>query len=172
MLLVSQTKEMAPGRNAYHSFFKLMTNKDLILNFLTNIKADLVDDLHTKKISDGDLGMKVDGDDKGGDLSGDAHWYYTVHGRKPGKQPPPETIIEWIRRKGIVVQGIITKSLAFLIGRKIGKLGTDIYLGKRPGLALEQIIKHNSEQFVGDLREKYLEDFRKAILQDLKQVFA
>lgn len=149
-----------------------MTNKELILNFLTNIRTDAVADLHAKNISQGDLNMQVDADDKGGDLSGDAHWYFTVHGRRPGKQPPSNKILDWIQSRGISADGIKDSSLAFLIARKIGRVGTDIYLGKRPGMALEQIIKHNNEQFAGDLREKYLEEFRKAILQDLKQVFA
>ena len=149
-----------------------MTNKELILDFLTHVKTDLIEDLHSKKLSDGDLGLKTEVGSEGGQLLGADYYYFLVHGRKPGKQPPPETIMNWIDKKGIKSDGISLDSLAFLIGRKIGRQGTDIYLGIRPGLALEQIIKHNGEQFAGDLRDKYRNEFTELFGKELKKIFA
>lgn len=63
------------------------------------------------------------------------YWPFVDKGRGPGKQPPPEPIIEWVRTKssfkakagltaGNKSLASRTKSLAFLIGRKIGREGT------------------------------------------------
>ena len=59
--------------------------------------------------------------------------YWVDQGRKPGKQPPPKVIQEWIRKKPIRPRDkrgrYIAKteatmnSLAYLIGRSIGKYG-------------------------------------------------
>lgn len=63
------------------------------------------------------------------------YWYYVENGRKAGKFPPLGKIEEWINVKHIVPQvGHLSngktylptvKQLAFLIGRKIAKEGTE-----------------------------------------------
>ena len=53
--------------------------------------------------------------------------YYLEKGRKPGKRPPMKVIEQWITDKGLILEGISKKSLAFLIARKIGEEGTTIY---------------------------------------------
>jgi hypothetical protein len=148
-----------------------MTNKELIISFLSNVRTDLITDLRSKKISDGDLDMKTAASDISGELSGASYYYFLVHGRRPGKQPPIDNILAWIKKKGIEAKDISERSLAFLIARKIGKLGTDIYLGKRPALALEQIIKVNQGKFEGDLKEKYRKEITEAVSNQLKQIF-
>lgn len=54
--------------------------------------------------------------------------YFTVleTGRKPGKQPPLDPIQKWVQAKGIATD-ISTRSLAYLIARKIGKEGSLLY---------------------------------------------
>jgi hypothetical protein len=47
-------------------------------------------------------------------------------GRKPGKRPPMQPILEWVETK-VRPTDISAKSLAFLIARKIGKEGTLLY---------------------------------------------
>jgi len=51
--------------------------------------------------------------------------YYLEKGRKAGKAPPRKVIEQWIVDKGII-SDISTKSLAFLIQRKIAREGTTI----------------------------------------------
>ena len=47
-------------------------------------------------------------------------------GRGPGKQPPVQPLIEWIKFKRIPTPtGMSVESFAFLIARKIGREGTD-----------------------------------------------
>ena len=62
------------------------------------------------------------------------YWRYVEYGRRPGKMPPIDNIEEWIRVKPVVpnaVNGKVpsSKSLAYLIARKIGREGIQ---GRRP----------------------------------------
>lgn len=56
------------------------------------------------------------------------YWYWLEDGRKPGKFPPVDKILEWVRVKPIVPLSTMPrvraeKSLAYLIGRKIATKG-------------------------------------------------
>lgn len=59
-------------------------------------------------------------------ISLEDYWYYLEHGRKAGKMPPIQPIIEWIENKPVPpkVQGLTVKQQAFAIARGIGKNGT------------------------------------------------
>lgn len=67
------------------------------------------------------------------DINIEDYWRIVENGRRPGKFPPPDAIIEWIRVKPIMPRetGKIPseKSLAYLIGRKIARDGIP---GKHP----------------------------------------
>lgn len=60
------------------------------------------------------------------------YWQYVEYGRRPGKMPPIQSIYEWIQNKRSMQFKIknaknritATKSLAFVIARKIGAKGT------------------------------------------------
>ena len=61
-------------------------------------------------------------------LNLEPYWRYVEYGRRPGKMPPIDAIAEWIRIKPVIpnpVNGRVpdTRSLAFLIARKIGREG-------------------------------------------------
>ena len=78
-------------------------------------------------------------------------WFqYMIYGRGPGKQPPPQKIIDWVKRNPDILQSakqtfkyINEKGLAFLIGRKIGKEGTNIWQGKSKGVDLLESMEKN-----------------------------
>lgn len=148
----------------------MRTGKEIIFDFLEGIRKDTIDDLHAKNMSQGDLGLKTQATDDSGQLSGNHYWYFLVHGRKPGKMPPIDSILGWLEKKGITAD-IPQRSLAFLIARKIGRLGTDIYLGLRPALALPQIIEVREKEFKGDIREHFREQFKQQIGDQLKKIF-
>lgn len=58
------------------------------------------------------------------------YWYYVENGRKAGKMPPIDNILNWIKIKPVLprpnVEGKLPtpQQLAFLIARKIGEEGT------------------------------------------------
>lgn len=47
---------------------------------------------------------------------------YVEFGRKPGKAPPPDKLIPWVERH-FGVKGTAARQIAYLIGRKIAKMG-------------------------------------------------
>ena len=58
-----------------------------------------------------------------------AYWKYVEYGRRPGKFPPMNKILDWIKIKPVIPRPINTlkppteKQLAFLISRKIARDG-------------------------------------------------
>lgn len=59
------------------------------------------------------------------------YWYYMENGRKAGKWPPIQNILDWIKIKPVLprpnAEGKLPtpQQLAFLIARKIGEEGTE-----------------------------------------------
>jgi len=91
---------------------------------------------------------------------------FALQGRGPGGFPPPQTIIDWIIAKPIQVTDISIESLAFLIGRKIAREGTD-----PPHLQQDDldIIYNQSYKKFEDRISKALE---RETLQKLDKIFA
>ena len=75
--------------------------------------------------------VTVNGNEYTIELNLEDYWYYVENGRKPGKFPPPDKILEWIKVKPILPTPMSNgklpteKQLAFLIGRKIANEGFD-----------------------------------------------
>lgn len=78
-------------------------------------------------------------------MSGDFNHIMTLEtGRKPGKMPPRDPILKWIQTRGVQPTDISQESLAFLIARKIGREGTQVYKdytakGKGTGIILDVV---------------------------------
>lgn len=69
------------------------------------------------------------------------HWKYVENGRKPGRFPPIDNILDWVKTKPQLTRpnrldrkNITPKQLAFLVARKIANKGI------RPGNQLEEAI--------------------------------
>lgn len=69
------------------------------------------------------------------------HWKYVENGRRPGKFPPIDNILEWVKAKPELARPnrldrkeITPKQLAFLVARKIATKGI------QPGNQLEEAI--------------------------------
>lgn len=143
-----------------------MTNLEICQQVLGTMVDKIKTDQQAKDItasgaSAETLGVVMQPD--GGDITGARYFYQQIHGRRPGKFPPIQNIIEWIETKGIEAD-IPVKSLAFLIARKIAREGTNIFQGKSPGLALSAIVQEGSAQVASDIaantREEVLNVFR------------
>lgn len=73
--------------------------------------------------------VTVDGNEYAIELGLEDYWYYVENGRGPGKFPPPDKILQWIKVKPILPTPMSNgklpteKQLAFLIGRKIANEG-------------------------------------------------
>lgn len=91
--------------------------------------------------------------------------YFTVleTGRKPGKRPPIDVILQWIKDKPIA-SDINPRSLAFLIARKIGEEGSLLYRqGGKSGVISEVI---NDKAVKEGLIDVLSESFRNYIINE------
>jgi hypothetical protein len=128
-------------------FYLMATRKEAIQAFMTKVKAAYIEDLRRKDLnaSGGSAESLRDvAEETYGQLLGKRSIGALIEGRRPGKQPPLEAIIQWLKDKKTfkieTEKGPSLRSLAFLIARKIGKTGTDIYQRKRPALKIDDLI--------------------------------
>ena len=134
--------------------------------------ADSVGELYRKQLEDGGVNtssnpiraiVEFNGDQLLISFELNDYWKYVEYGRKPGKQPPVDSIADWIKIKRIIpepINGKIpdTKQLAFLIARKIGRDGVE---GKH---IMNKMIHSNQMDLI-------INDIKKEIMNQLKQQF-
>lgn len=130
----------------------LVTSIDRLLD---EVKKVYIEELLDKKLvaSGGAQQMRKEVGASGGSLYGQSYLFQLKHGRKPGRFPPIDSILDWIRIKGIIANDGVTndRSLAFLFARKIAREGTDIYSGKKKGIAPDDKVRDVTEAFSRDL---------------------
>ena len=91
------------------------------------------------------------------------YWYYVENGRKAGRFPPIDKILEWIRVKPVIPysdsRGRLPteESLAFLISRKIAEQGTEG--------------RHVLYETVDELNRYYLPKFQQALDNDFNRFY-
>ena len=87
------------------------------------------------------------------------YWYYVENGRKAGKFPPIDKILEWIRVKPVIPytdsRGRLPteEQLAFLIARKIAEQGTE------PKHVLAETITELNNYYLPILKQSLERDF-------------
>ena len=85
------------------------------------------------------------------------YWKYVEYGREPGKFPPPDKIMEWIKVKPVLPRQKNGKlptpqQLSFLIGRKISEEGIDATN------ALQHTIREINYQFEERIEQAIIAD--------------
>lgn len=95
------------------------------------------------------------------------YWKYIEYGRKPGKMPPREKILSWIKKKPIMPRSMTLRSgrtvvpsvpqLSFLIARKIGRDGIDPkpYFSQSLDQAKRLYVDAISEALKADIEDMY-----------------
>jgi len=122
-----------------------------VRTYLENIIKDLAAENAKVPVSQ----MRVEANNIEGNLFAPDWIQYMIYGRGPGKQPPPDRMLSWVKSNPEFLNSDISeKSLAFLIGRKIGREGTDIFQGKRKGLDLLGVMEKNLPALLKDLGEE------------------
>jgi len=92
-------------------------------------------------------------------------------GRAPGKQPPSEAIIQWIKDKGIAnrIEGKISiSSLAFLIARKIAKEGWKRQEHGGVDLISQVVTPERIQQIIDKLSDIYVSNFTNDLIDYLQ----
>lgn len=97
------------------------------------------------------------------DISLAEYWQYVEYGRRPGKFPPPDKILEWVRVKPVIPRPLSNgrlpteKQLAFLIGRKIAREGI------APTPALATAAEFTFDEFLDRIGEAISADLSEAV---------
>ena len=97
------------------------------------------------------------------DLSLAEYWKYVEYGRRPGKFPPPDKILEWIRVKPVLPRPMengklpTDQQLAYLIGRKIARDGI------KPTPALADASTDVFDRFLARIGEAITDDLARAV---------
>lgn len=96
-------------------------------------------------------------------------------GRRAGGFAPIQPIKDWIAVKGIQLRDQKTGRFmsrdqgAFLIARKIGQQGTDIYSGKRPGIPIKRILKEQLPTAGRQLAKAYANEMINEVNKAIKR---
>ena len=133
-----------------------MTRKEAVRKFLDQVRLAYIEDQKQKNIRASGRSaeaFRVEPDFDSGKLYGASYLHFQAVGRKPGRFPPIEAIIKWIKEKFKIddERSAGLKGLAFIIARKIANKGTDISEGKRPGLNIEDKILEYRKELVSNL---------------------
>lgn len=136
----------------------MLSTQEIISQYLTRITDGIKSDAASKNQKIPASSFRVEADAISGRLYAADYFKYLVTGRGPGKQPPPAKMLAFVEANPDILaearkvfKNISEKSLAYLIGRKIGREGTDIYQGKKPGIDLNGAIESSREDFLRQL---------------------
>lgn len=127
------------------------SQQDILKGYGNRIVQSLKEKLTDKKINaSGDLSTSIrfEVDEAGLRIYAADYVYFVNYGRKPGKMPPRDSIMDWIDDKHLTYD-IPKDSLAFLIQRKIGKEGTEATN------FIEEVI---TDELVGEIQNAFAED--------------
>lgn len=133
----------------------MLTTNEIVAEYLNRIKDGIIADAESKSQKIPVSSFRVESISFGGKLYAADYFKYLVTGRGPGKRPPPDKMLKFVQdnpqmleeaRK--VFKNISENSLAFLIGRKIGREGTDIFTGRKPGIDLKGAVEGPMEEFL------------------------
>lgn len=128
-----------------------MPYDELTKKHLENLKQDIQTVLAAKNLNDtGQVSQSLEVN--GTKLLADDYIYYLDQGRAPGKFPPIRNLREWVMNK-LGVSFDESKSIAYLIGRKIAREGTDIFRDHSKGLQLRDLIDNMLDELTQELPE-------------------
>lgn len=136
--------------------------------FLRMVSSEL--DPHTKEKGQ----VVVEGDDTVILLT-PSHIQFAKYGRGPGKKPPLDPILKWVKEKHIQFRSpngrfITSKGTAFAIQRSIGKNGTKNWVKGAPN-ALEEAVTKNIDEFNKKLGDMLAVEIGKQISREEAIVF-
>lgn len=94
--------------------------------------------------------LEVDGNK----LLGNDYIYFLDKGRAPGTFPPVDNIRDWVRDKLGITEEKEINQIAYLVGRKIKKEGTEIFKDNSKGIELDSIIEKEMEELMNDIADQ------------------
>lgn len=128
-----------------------MTNKEAFQTYFKNIVRDMARENEKVPVS----AFHAEANEYEAQLFAPDWFRYMIYGRGPGKFPPPDKIKRWVERNPDILakaketfKNITSAGLAFLIGRKISREGTDVWQGKRKGVPFIEAMEQNMPELL------------------------
>lgn len=148
-----------------------MTNKEAFEQYFNSIVKDMASENPKVPVSK----FRVEAKESEASLFAPDWFQYMIFGRGPGKQPPPDRMLSFVQKNPEILaeaksnfKYITEKGLAFLIGRKIGREGTDIYQGKRKGVGLLEAMEKNMPELLKQLATNEAVKIQTALVRAIK----
>ena len=86
-----------------------------------------------------------------------SHIQFAKYGRGPGKPPPINAILEWVKKKGVIIGNNNAMGTAYVIARSIGKKGTKNYVANAPN-AMEEALEKHLQFYANRINAKHVDD--------------
>jgi len=151
-----------------------MLTTEAIKKYLDSVVVQIEQDANSKGQKLPAQGFRIEVSEEGGKLYGAEYFKYLVLGRGPGKFPPKNKMLEVVEKNPEMLaeakkrfKYITAHGLAYLIGRKIAREGTDIFTGKKKGIdflgAMEVGMPDLLKEIARNEAVKFLTVFRKEL---------
>ncbi len=135
-----------------------MENKDALSQFFERVIDGLQADAQAKGQKFPIKSLSHKETNEGGQLSGADYIKYLIFGRAPGKFPPPDAMLDYVEKNPDifakakeVFKYLTQKGLAYMIGRKLAREGSDIYQGKKEGIDFLGVMEKNMPELLKQL---------------------
>ena len=99
-----------------------------------------------------------------------SHIQFARYGRGPGKKPPLDNILQFVKDKGILFDNMDQKGTAFAIQASIGIKGTSNWVPNAPN-ALQEAINNNTSDYFKSLNIAVLEETNEAVEDAMEKRF-
>ena len=152
-----------------------LVSSEILQNFLATLDeyAEKAEELYKRKLTDKGINasykllnsvettVKRNDDEFTVTINLEDYWYYVENGRKAGRFPPIDKILEWIRVKPVIPysdsRGRLPteEQLAFLIARKISEQGTE------PKHVLAETVEELNREYLPRLKQSLDNDFNR-----------
>lgn len=96
-----------------------------------------------------------------------SHIQWARYGRGPGKRPPLDPILDWVKREGIIFENATAEGTAFAIMNSISNKGTKNYVSGAPN-ALEEAINNDLENYNKQIND----EFAKGVDEEVQAIYA
>ena len=137
-----------------------MDSLEAIEGYLNLVADGLKEDAESKGQKFPVSSIRVEVTPDSGELYAADYAKYLIYGRPPGKQPPVEAMLKFVEANPQILQEakltfpyLTEGGLAFMIGRKIGRDGSDIWQGKKEGIDLLGVMDRAKPMFLQELAE-------------------
>ena len=97
-----------------------------------------------------------------------SHIQFAVYGRGPGKKPPFDNILQFVKKENVKFEGLSERGTAFAIQASIAKKGTKNFVKNAPN-ALEEAIAENFLEFNKKLGDAVKINIQKEINKVVKE---